>query len=107
MLLVVVGDGRRRRRAVVVGQIGFTMPPQITCAYALLAKRGKTEIAFFSQLTLPYDSVNLVVNAFSSGLMGAWFRRNEVESASAVGLCCTHNAPMCCLSQGNDEALDR
>jgi len=25
-------------------------------------------------------------------LGGAWFRRKEVESAAAVGLCCTHNA---------------
>jgi len=30
--------------------------------------------------TLLYDSLNLVINAFSSGLLGVWFRRNEVES---------------------------
>ena len=48
-------------------------------------------------LTLLYDSLNLVMNAFSSGLLGAWFRRNEVESAAEVGLCCTHNAPVDCL----------
>jgi len=23
--------------------------------------------------------------------------RKEVNSAAAVGLCCTHNAPVCCL----------
>jgi len=37
-------------------------------------------------LTLLYDSLNLVINAFSSGLLGAWFRINEVESAAEVGL---------------------
>ena len=32
---------------------------------------------------------------------GAWFRRKEVESAAAVGLCCVHNAcaPMRCLPE--------
>ena len=28
---------------------------------------------------------------------GAWYRRKEVESAAAVGLCCTHKAPVRCL----------
>jgi len=28
---------------------------------------------------------------------GAWFRRKEVDSAAAVGLCGTHNAPVRCL----------
>ena len=48
-------------------------------------------------LTLLFDSLNLVINAFSSGLLGAWFRINEVESAAAVGLHCTHSAPVRCL----------
>ena len=44
-------------------------------------------------LTLLCDSLNLVINAFSAELLGgAWFRRKEVESAAAVGLCCMHNA---------------
>jgi len=43
-------------------------------------------------LMLPYGSLNLVINAFSSALFGAWFRIKEVESAAAVGLCCMHNA---------------
>jgi len=47
--------------------------------------------------TLLYDSINLVINAFSSGLLGAWFRRKEVESAAAVGLCCRHNVPVHCI----------
>jgi len=60
-------------------------------------------------LTLLCDSLNIVINAFSFELLGTWFRINEVESAAAVELCCTHNAlssgfP---LSQGNAEALDR
>jgi len=38
-------------------------------------------------LTLLYDSLNLVIDALSSGLFGgAWFKRKEVESAAAVGL---------------------
>jgi len=48
-------------------------------------------------LTLLYDSLNLVINAFISGLLGSWFTINEVESTVAVGLCCTHNAPVRCL----------
>jgi len=48
-----------------------------------------------------HDSLNLVINAHSSGLLGAWFRRKEVESDAAVGLYCTHNAcaPMRCLPE--------
>jgi len=36
---------------------------------------------------------------------GAWFRRKEVESAAALGLCCTHNAcaPMRCLPKREQE----
>jgi len=33
-------------------------------------------------LTQLYDSVNLVINAFSSGLLEAWFGRMKVESAA-------------------------
>jgi len=36
-------------------------------------------------LTLPNDFLNLVINAFSSGLLGAWFRINEVKIAAAFG----------------------
>jgi len=46
---------------------------------------------------LLYDLLNFVISAFSSGLLGAWFRINEVKSAAEVGLCCTPNAPVCCL----------
>jgi len=94
------------------------MPPQITCASTLPGKTLKHKNCVFNSalpelnqllldffhlfdsplmLTLLYDSINLVINAFSSGLLGAWFRRKEVESAAAVGLCCTHNAPVRCL----------
>jgi len=48
-------------------------------------------------LRLLYDSLNLVINALSLGLLGAWFRRKEVDSAAAVGLCCMYKAPVCCL----------
>ena len=63
-------------------------------------------------LMLLYDSINLVINAFNLEFLGAWYRRKEVESAAAVGLCCMHKAPVRLssgfpLSQGNAEALDR
>jgi len=69
------------------------MPPQITCASALPGKTGNTKIAFFTRcisafpefyqllldflnlfdsrliLTLLYDSLTLVTNAFSLGLL--------------------------------------
>jgi len=105
----------------------FNMPPQITCASALPGKTGNMKIALFNSkccisalaefnqslldffscfdsrliLTLLYGSLNLVINALSSGLLGAWFRRKEVEGAAAVGLCCTHivRAPMRCLPE--------
>jgi len=46
---------------------------------------------------LLYDTLNFVINAFSSGLLGAWLRINKVESAAEVGLCCTHSASVCYL----------
>jgi len=48
-------------------------------------------------LTLLYDFQNIAINSFSSGLLGAWLMRKEVESVAEVGLCCTHNAPVRCL----------
>jgi len=85
------------------------MPPQITSASVLPCKTVNTKIAFFARcsnvvrefnqslldffnlfdsqliLTLLYDSLNHVINAFSLGLLrGAWFKRKEVESAAAV-----------------------
>jgi len=55
-------------------------------------------------LTLLYDSLSLVINAFS-------YRRKEVDSAAAVGLCCTHSTSALCsgfhILQGIAEALDR
>jgi len=97
------------------------MPPQIICASVLSGKTENIKIEFltcciselpeFNQslldffnlfdsrliLMLLYDSLNLVINAFSLGLLGAWYRRKEVESAAAVGLCCTHKASVRCL----------
>jgi len=48
-------------------------------------------------LTMLYGSLNRVIDAFISGRLEAWFRRNEVESAAEVGLCCMHNAHVRCL----------
>jgi len=74
------------------------MPPQITCASG---KTVNTIIVFFthcisalpefSQSLLGFfnvflthnsltDSPNLVINAFSSGLLGAWFSRERCSS---------------------------
>jgi len=92
------------------------MPAQITGASALPGKTGSTKIAFFTRrvsalpefnqvlldffshfdsrliVTLLCDSLNLVINAW--GFWEAWFKRKEVESAAAVGLCCMHEAPL-------------
>jgi len=51
------------------------MPPQITCASALRGNTGKYENHIFHS--------NAVL----------------VESAAAVGLCCTHNTPVRCLPE--------
>jgi len=77
------------------------MPPQITCASAT-SQNGETQklhsaLPKFNQLfdffnvfdsqlilTLLYDSLNLVINAVISGLLGAWFRINEAESAAKL-----------------------
>jgi len=118
----------------VSNQKPFTMPPQITCFCTTWQNRETRKLHFslkccisalseFNQLldffnlfdsrlilTLLYDSLSLVINVFSPGLLEAWFRINEVESAAAVGLCCMHNAPVHCLfpiSQHNAEALDK
>jgi len=49
---------------------------------------------FFDSLLILTLLYNLVINAFSSGLLEAWLTINEVESAAEVELCCTHNAPV-------------
>jgi len=51
------------------------MPFQITCASPLPGKTGKHENHIFHS--------NAVL----------------VDSAAAVGLCCTHNAPVCCFPE--------
>ena len=53
--------------------------------------------SLFHSRPLLYDSQNIAINAFSSGLLGAWLMRKEVESVAEVRLCCTHNAPVRCL----------
>jgi len=112
------------------------MPPQITCASALHGETGNTKVSFFTRcisalsefnqslvhffnlfdsrliLTLLYDFLNLVINrAFSSGLLVAWYRRKEVESAAAVALLHSQSTSALCsgfpVSHGNAEALDR
>ena len=81
----------------------------LKCCISALPEFNQSLLDFFSLfdlwliLMLLYDSLNLVTNAFSSGLLKIWFRRNEVESTAALGLCCMHNActPMHCLPERN------
>jgi len=47
-------------------------------------------------LTLLYDSLSLVINAFSYWGHGSG-ERKDFDSVAAVGLCCTHNTPVHCL----------
>jgi len=75
----------------------------LKCSISALPEFNQSLLDFFKLfdsrliLMLLYNSTNLVINAFSSGLLGAWFRRKEVESAADVGLRYTHNAPVRCL----------
>ena len=49
-------------------------------------------------LTLFYDSLRLVIKAFSyRDCWGHGLGEREVGSAAAVGLCCMHNAPVRCF----------
>jgi len=61
--------------------------------------------------TLLYDSLNLVINAFSLGPLGAWFRRKKAESTAAVGLLHAQSTSVLSsgfsLLQGNTEPPDR
>jgi len=96
------------------------MPRQLICASALPGKTGKHENGIFHSnavlvqqslldffnlfdsrliLTRLYDSLNLAINAISSGLFGAWFRRKDVTTSVL-----SSEFP---LSQGNAEAVDR
>ena len=63
-------------------------------------------------LTLPYDSLNLVINSFSSGLLGGMvqdkLRRERCRSWTVLHAQCTSAlSPGFSISQGNAEALDR
>jgi len=49
-------------------------------------------------LTMLYDSLNHVINAFSpQGFWGTYFRKRKVVSAAWVGLCCMPSALVRCL----------
>jgi len=58
------------------------MPPEVTCTSALPGKTGKHENHIFHS--------NAVL----------------VESAAAVGLCCMHSAPVCCLPERKSAICD-
>jgi len=108
------------------------MPPQITCASALPGKTRKHEncvflyalpefnqlLDFFNLfhlrliLMLPYDCLNLVINAFSSGLLGGTVQekgsRERCSSWTVLHAQCTSVLSSGFhISQGNAEALDR
>jgi len=48
-------------------------------------------------LTLLYDSLNLVSNAFTSELLGAWVRRKEVDSVQQLE-CVARTMHQCSVS---------
>ena len=60
-----------------------------------------------SVMEFGFNSLNLVINAFSLGLSGGRFSRKEAESAAAIGLFYTHNAcaPVRCLPERKDGHL--
>jgi len=73
------------------------------CCINALPEFNQSLLNFFSHLKsqlifmLLYDSLNLVINAFSSGLLGGVVQEKGVESTAAVGLCCMHKAPVHCI----------
>ena len=111
----------------VSSQKNVTMLRQIICASALPGKMGNTKIAFFTrcisalpefnQLLLDFfnldffslfdsrlivmllsDSLNLVINVFSYGLLGghgSGERKSRV--LQQLDMSCTHKAPVRCL----------
>jgi len=112
------------------------MSPQVTCTSALPGKTGNTKIAFFTRcisalpefnqllldffnlfdsrliLTMLYDSLNLVINAFSLGLLWGMVQvkgsRECCKRWTVLNAQCSNalssGFP---LSQGNAGALDR
>jgi len=71
----------------------------LKCCISALPEFNQLLLDFFSffdsrlVLMLLYVSLNLLINACSApGCCGAWFRREEIDSAAAVGLRCMHNA---------------
>jgi len=74
-----------------------------TCCISALSEFNQSLLDFFNLfdswliLTLLYDSLNHVIDAFRLGFWGAWFTRKEVKSAATVGFCCTHKTPVRCL----------
>jgi len=112
------------------------MPPQITCASAHLAKRRNTEIVFSVKfciiallefnhlfdflnlfvsiltLTMLYDSLNHVINAFSSqGCWGMVQQKGSGEHCRSWTVlhaqCSSALSSGFPISQGNAETLDR
>jgi len=114
------------------------MPCEITCASALPGKSGNTKITFslavlvhalpeFNQslldffklfdlrhiLTPLYDSLKLVINAFSLGVRGNGSgerKSTAIQQLDCVARTKRHDSALSSgfpLSQGNAEALDR
>jgi len=111
----------------------FTMPPQIACASTLPGETGNTTIAFFTRcvsvsrelnqllldffnlfdsrliFTLPYDALNLVINAFRGMVQEKGSHRHKHCSSWTVLYAQSTSALSSGfrLSQGNAEAPDR
>jgi len=89
----------------------------LKCCISALPEFDQSLLDFFSLfdsqliLTLLHDSLNLVINAFISGLLWAWFMINEVESCRSWAVlhaqCTSALYSGFRISQGSAEALDR
>ena len=85
----------------------------LKCCISALTEFSQSLLDFFSIfdsrliLMLLYDSLNLVINAFSSGCWRG-HGSGKVESIAAVGLCCMRNAcaPMRCLPEKKNVICD-
>jgi len=64
----------------------------LKCCISALPEFNQSPLDFFSLfdsrliLMLLYDSLSLIINAVSLGLLGAWLRKKEVENCVACAI---------------------
>jgi len=75
----------------------------LKCCISALPEFDQSLVDFFNLSdtrfirTLLYDSLKSCNKCVQLGLLGALFRRKEVDSAGAVGLCYMHSSSVRCL----------